>query len=275
MHRKNFYYLPKKYHDTHRYCEYIVSQIEAFITQRSFEQLRTQKVKLTPEQSAALQNFDGDVLDFFEKYNLTDELNMVVSRRLLHALIMDTCYFLQEGFNCCLRMRMSVAFTLFRKPFSEILIIYLRLLLDGQFLKRFSDEGNFNPVSLSKDKKLEYLNAVNSALGNMYVVNDLYEYLFDKSSGDNLYNISNHAIHLYTDKNPVLQTEKQNLNFIFSGKDEIQDQWEYIYRILPMLLSFLSDVIEFTVIANTDIPDYVFRNRFRQRNHMRTRFKVN
>jgi hypothetical protein len=205
---------------------------------------------------------------------MTDEADHIVSNHVLNSLLMDTCYFLQEAFLCSLKMRLSVSFTLFRKPFSEILIILMRLLLEKDFIAKFNNEDNFNPTALPAENKKVYLEIINAALNNMYRVDDLYEYLFDKSHGDNLYNIGNHAIHLYTGKNPAIKTEKQNLNFIFSNKEDINAQWEYIYTIIPMLLSFLVEVAELCVMNGTDVPDGIFKRRFNDRYQMKKRCHV-
>lgn len=272
--RHNFYYLPKKYHSCHQYCDYILNQIEQLTIGNDFKKLRQWNLQLSPEHILSLQQYDGDVLSFLEDNKLVTEAEHTTARSLLNALIKDTCYFLQEGFECSLKMRLTVSFTLFRKPFSEMLIIYLRLLLEEEFLKRFSSEKDFNPINLAKDSKLQYLNIVNSWVFNIYNVEELYEFFFDKSSLDNLYNIGNHAIHLHTSRNPTIKTQQQNLNFIFSQEDDIENQWEYIYSVLPMLLSFLADVIDFNVIGYADIPDYIMKKRFLLRNQMRRYFKV-
>lgn len=272
--RIEYYYLPKKYHRTHDYCEFVIFQIEEFITQKKFDELRFQTIKYSPEIGEKLAAHKGHIFDFLEENELYEDLNKIVACNLLNSLIMETCYFLQEGYLCSLKRRLSVAFTLFRKPFFEILIVHLRLLLEDDFLNRFNNEENFNPTSLSASEKKGFLEIVNVLLNNLYDISDLYDYLFDKGFGDNIYNIGNTAIHLYTGNNPVIKTEKQNLNFIFSNNDDAQSQWEYIYTIMPMLLTFLADLTELNVMKFTTVNDKLFNKRIADRYKMKKKLQV-
>ncbi|MDZ4810865.1 MAG: hypothetical protein SGI96_21730 [Bacteroidota bacterium] len=272
--RVEYYYLPKNYHRTHDYCEFVIFQIEDFITQKKFDELRVQTIKYSTDVGEKLAAHKGHIFDFLEENGMQEDLNKIVGSNLLNSLIMESCYFLQEGYLCSLKQRLSVAFTLFRKPFFEILIIQLRLLVEDDFLNRFNNEANFNPISLSASEKKEYLEIVNILLNNLYDTTDLYDYLFDKGYDDNIYNIGNTAIHLYTGNNPVIKTEKQNLNFIFSGKKEIQSQWEYIYTIMPMLLTFFADLTELNVLKYTSVSDNVFNKRIADRYRMKKRFRI-
>lgn len=272
--RIEYYYLPEKYHRIHDYCEFVVFQIEDFITKKTFDELRFQTIKYSPEVGKKLMAHKGHIFDFLEENKMYTELNKIVACNLLNSLIIESCYFLQEGYLCSLKQRLSVAFTLFRKPFFEILIIQLRLFVEDGFLDRFNTEDNFNPIALPATQKKEYLEIVNILLNNLYNTSDLYDYLFDKSYGDNIYNIGNTAIHLYTGNNPVIKTEKQNLNFIFSVKEDIQTQWEYIYSIMPMLLTFFADLTELNMLKYTTVKDSIFNRRIADRYRMRKRCRV-
>jgi hypothetical protein len=272
--RKDYYYLPKEYHLAHDYSEFILLQIEELLINKSFDKLRLQKIKLSKENAKLLKNHDGHIYDFFIAHKLIKELNHSVQSTLLNSLIMDVCYFLQEGYLCSLKMRLSVSFTLFRKPFMETLIICMRLALETDFIDRFNNEENFDATSLSKESKLLYLETLNLILQNKYNTNDLFDYLFNKEHEESLYLISNHAIHLYTDRNKLGKTGKQNLNFIFSLSDDINVQWEYIYSVIPMLLNFLIDVIDLCVVASTTVPTGIFEKRFSDRDKMRKKCEV-
>ena len=229
---------------------------------------------MPPQQITLLNNYKGDVMDFLEENGLTTELNHVVRCKLLNSLIIESSYFLQEAFGCSLKMRLTVSFTLFRKPFFEILIIYMRLLCEDDFISKFNTEDKFNPLVLTKSEKMSYLQELNDLLQNIYNTDELFDFLFNKGDGENLYNIGNNAIHLYTSRNPVINTEKQNLNFIFSTKEDIEAQWEYIYDILPMLLNFFADVTDLCVGSTITVPEKLITNRFTERHKMKRMCRI-
>jgi hypothetical protein len=270
----NYYYLPKKYHKSHDYCQFILTQIEELIVDKKFNKLREQKLKMNPQHLALLKTYEGTIMDFLEENGLIDELNHITQCNMLNALIMESCYFLQEAFSCSLKMRFTVSFTLFRKPFFEILIIYMRLLFEDDFISKFNNENNFNPLTLSKTDKENYLRRLNEALLNLYNTDELFDYLFNKSDGNNLYNIGNNAIHLHTSRNPVINTEKQNLNFIFSTIEDKEAQWEYIYDVLPMLLNFFADVTDLCVVSTISVPEKLIFNRFTERHKMKSMCQI-
>lgn len=270
----NYHYLPAKYHKSHDYCLFILNQIEVLVLDKKFIELRQQTIPMSPQHITLLNNYKGDVTNFLEENGLTKELDHVVKCKLLNSLIMESSYFLQEAFACSLKMRLTVSFTLFRKPFFEILIIYMRLLCEDAFISKFNTEEKFNPLILTKSEKMSYLQKLNDLLQNIYDTDELFAFLFNKGDGENLYNIGNNAIHLYTSRNPVINTEKQNLNFIFSTKEDIEAQWEYIYDILPMLLNFFADVTDLCVGSTITVPEKLITNRFIERHKMKRMCRI-
>ena len=99
-------------------------------------------------------------------------------------------------------------------------------------------------------------------------------YIFDKDESDSIVNITNNAIHLFTDRNPKNRTEKQNLNFIFSDYESTESQWKYIYSRLPMILNFLTDLIDLLVLKSTSIEQKIFTERIIKREQLKKRNNV-
>jgi hypothetical protein len=253
---------------------FVISKIEELILADVFNELRQQEITYSRKIGKQLMEYEGNVIDFFESNKMYEVVDHILGCRILNSLIMEICYFLQEAYSCVTKMRLSVSFTLFRKPFFEILIIQLRLLIEEDFMHHFNNDDGFNPIGLSNVDKKKYLIAANKKLRGKYNILDLYSFLFDKSSSDNLYNIGNTAIHIYTAQNPVINTGNQNLNFIFNGDEEIESQWYYIYHVMPMLLSFFADLIDLNVMKYTSVNKKVFIKRFRQRDIMRNKCHV-
>ena len=150
----------------------------------------------------------------------------------------------------------------------------MRILCEESFILDFNSKPDFDPIKTSPTRKMELIQCSNERLMKKFVADDIFDYVFNKDFGDSLFNISNHAIHLYTDRNPVSKTVQQNLNFIFSNTHDIKSQWDYIYNTLPMLVSFIADLIDLLVFKSTNVEEHVFKERLRQRELQRKRCKV-
>ncbi|WP_159476388.1 hypothetical protein [Chryseobacterium sp. 18068] len=272
--RVEYYYLPKKYWKKHNYCEFVINQIEELILDDIFIELKVQTFEFSKDILDKINVSDKHLFDRMSELGFTNELTKVVRTQLILSLIMETCYFLQESLLCSLKMRMTVCFTLLRKPFLEILIIVMRILNESDFIDKFNNLEGFDPIKTSPNEKKDLIIKTNYLLNDLFNNDDLYQYIFDKDFGDSLFNITNNAIHLYTDRNPVSATDKQNLNFIFGTQENIDDMWEYIYYNIPMLLTFLAFSIDLLVFKSTTVDEDVFLKRHKMREKLRKKYKV-
>lgn len=270
--RKEYYYLPKEFWEKHDYCEFLINQVEDLLLNKTFKDLQTQTITFPDEFTSIIKDIDDEknhLFDILEEHNFTSELNDIVRNQLLNALIRETCYSIQESLFCSLKMRMTITFTLLRKPFLEILIILMKILNEEDFIEKFNKKENYDPIKTTPEQKKSLIEKTNKFLFDKYDCNDLFQYIFDKDDSDSIFNITNNAIHLFTDRNPISKTEKQNLNFIFSNYENTKSQWEYIYLTLPMILSFLTDLIDLLVFKSTSIEEKIFTKRINKREHLR------
>ncbi|BAP31062.1 hypothetical protein J2787_000803 [Chryseobacterium rhizosphaerae] len=272
--RVDYYYLPKKYWKKHNYCEFVINQIEELILDERFIELKIQTFEFSKDVINKIDVSDKHLFDRLSELGFNNELTKVVRTHLILSLIMETCYFIQESLLCSLKMRMTVCFTLLRKPFLEILILVMRILNESDFIDKFNNLEGFDPIKTTPNEKKDLITKTNNLLKDLFNNEDLYQYIFDKEFGDSLFNITNNAIHLYTDRNPVSATEKQNLNFIFSTRENIDDMWEYIYHNIPMLLTFLAFSIDLLVLKSTTVDEDIFLKRHKMREKLRKRYKV-
>lgn len=272
--RIEYYYLPKKYWKKHNYCEFVINQIEELILDERFIELKVQTFEFSKDVIDKINVSDEHLFDRMSDLGFNNELTKVVRTQLILSLIMETCYFLQESLLCSLKMRMTVCFTLLRKPFLEILILVMRILNESDFIDKFNNLEGFDPIKTTPNEKKDLIIKTNYLLNDLFNNDDLYQFIFDKDYGDSLFNITNNAIHLYTDRNPVSATEKQNLNFIFGTQENVDDMWEYIYYNIPMLLTFLAFSIDLLVFKSTTVDEDAFLKRHKMREKLRKKYKV-
>jgi hypothetical protein len=94
---------------------------------------------------------------------------------------------------------------------------------------------------------------------------EIYDWIFNQNEPDSLINITNKALHLSTTRNKNNQTEIQNLNFIFSNQEDIENLWSYIYQKIPVLILYLLEVIEPLIFALIELPDGLYKKRLEER----------
>src|SRR6185312_7244804 len=128
--RFDFLHLPKEFHSQHKTCEFLLYQMEDFILKDTFKGLKVQTIQLDKE----LELEDGEhILDYLLRIDKSDEHNEIITSNILNAVIADTCQFLQIALFSSLQQRLTVAFSLIRKPFVYNLLVILRLYLTSDF----------------------------------------------------------------------------------------------------------------------------------------------
>jgi hypothetical protein len=149
--------------------------------------------------------------------------------------------------------------------------VILRLYLTTDFLDRFNKEDGFDTTELSQEDIIELLNASEKMLYSKSIkASDIYDFIFNPKKADSLVNISNKALHPSTTRNKSNRTEIQNLNFVFSSKDSIITQWDYLYRRLPLLLLYLNEILEFIVFDHLKLDNNLYVERLTERaNHLK------
>jgi len=261
--RYDFLHLPEDFHKQHKTCEFLLYQIEDFILKDEYIKLRIQTVELEKE----LDLLEGEnILDYLFRKGKSKEHNEIITSHILNALIADICQFLQIALFSSLQERLTVTFSLIRKPFVYDLIIILRLYLTEDFLEKFNTQDSFDTAKLSKDELIQLINASENMLFTKSLkASDIYNFIFEYSNSDSLINMSNKALHPSTTRNENNKTEIQNINFVFSTKENHKSQWDYIYRRLPFLLLYLNEILECVIFNHLEIDSKIYIDRLEER----------
>ena len=259
-----YFYLPEKYWKIHDQCELIFSQIEGFITDDAYLELRINQFDLGTEFSL---EENEHVLDFLLRINKLDEHDKIIKTTIVYGLLMDLCDSLQEAIACSKKRRLSVTFALLRKPFVYTLLVFLRLIFDDDFLEKFNTNDSFDATSIDENTKLNLLKMSLPLLIATRTANEneLYDWIFNQNKPDSLINITNRAIHLSTTRNKNNKTGVQNLNFIFLNQENIESLWDYLYHRLPFLLLYLTEILDVLVFNLIEIPEGKLNQRLEDR----------
>jgi len=216
-------------------CFSLVSQIEEFVIDKQYDKLRCMSIPLRELDVLPIDN--ENLFDYLLRTNKKEEHDMFVLANIVNALLMDTCYFLQEALDCSRKMRLSVTYALLRKPFVYNLLVFLQLLYEDNFLEKFIQNESFDSTKVSNEdkKKLIRLSLRNSVSLKEENVDDIYDVIFNKKNPDSIINYSEKALHLSTTRSDY-KTEKMNLNFVFSTYSDNLLLWKHLYSKLPLLL---------------------------------------
>jgi hypothetical protein len=249
--------LPKSYHATHNICAYLYDHLTEVISDVYYLEMAT--TLFDPPLPEAAGNAEFDHLDYLAKHNRHNELEIVITKHLVMSMIGDMSNFLYESLRIAKSGKMSVAYALLRKPFTDQLLIFEQLLIDRKdFIERFYHSGEpkqYDPSDRTIDKKaivdkaVDMLNTI-----DLYNADLLYELRFDRSSPISINGITNKALHIVTNDKGY-PTQKQDLNFIFNAPDRVEDQWKHYYFVMPLLLSYVGEVIDrlvFTLIKDKE-----------------------
>lgn len=261
--RYDFLNLPQKFHRQHRSCEFLLYQIEDFVTADAFKDLKVQTLNFDKE----VELMDGEhILDYLIRNNQSDKHDEIITSQILNAVIADTCQFLQIALFSSLQQRLTVTFSLIRKPFVYNLLVILRLYLTSDFLEKFNKEDGFDTTGISQEDIIELLKASESFLFSKTIkASDVFDFVFNPNLPDSLINISNKALHPSTTRNKNNKTEIQNINFVFSTKEGVLQQWEYLYNRLTFLLLYLNEIHEAIVFNHLKLDESIYIKRLEER----------
>ena len=206
------------------------------------------EVKLSDGEAERIEN---DPWDWMENRRSGNVLGEVLLKTIFPALLSDFCHFVFESLSCSRRGKLTVAYSLLRKPFLENLHFLewlaahpdgmLKTLYNRDAIERSSRRIRSNPdriLGVVKDAVKK------TSIPTLHDPELLWEIRYDKNAEYSYDRYCNQAMHLVTTKKPI-DTENQNFNFIFSDADCMYQQWQHIYRTLPILMAYTVDVSEY------------------------------
>lgn len=255
--------LPKKYHVTNNICALIYDQILDFFGKEFNGELNRTKFTIDEKKHKGVRELrEGKlhILDWLKLNELNDELITTLVKHVTLSIVSDFANFMYESLCCAKKGKMTVAYSLLRKPLTDELLLLEQLLNDPiDFIDRFYHIGNpvkYDPVKNNEEAKIAIIEKAISNITTYGLFNKdiIYKLRYDKSTPNGFNRISNLALHIVTsDKN--YRTEDGNLNFIFSVKEDYKEYWDHYYYFVPYLLIYsltIMDTILFKYLSEKD-----------------------
>ncbi|AHY16537.1 hypothetical protein [Streptococcus iniae] len=244
--------LPAKYRKRHQLMLYLYDILVDILVKADKYQLSSLSFRFTNEIDEKT-----DLFDELERQKDIDISEKVFIPHIFFSILRDLNYYLFESLSCIERGKVTVAFSLARKPLQDNLF-YLGWILvqPHDFLGKVQygspREYDVSDLKGKKDfvidlfsKAKELVQSKNSTLDfSQKLLNPelLYDVIYNRKAENSLTSAFDKSIHLVT-KNINYPTEKQNLNFIFAD-DKIWDEfWNLYYQKIPYILLYLVEVV--------------------------------
>ena len=238
--------LPKKFKKRHEFLLYLYD-ILVDILEKNY------KFKLSNLSFEYFEN-DNNVNDMetiLRKQKNLDILEKIYMPHIFFSILQDLCFFLRESLSCIERGKVTVAFSLARKPIQDNLFYLTWLLVDSKdFLEKmlFGKPKDYDVSLLKGNKDLviklfseatEIIRKDNINFADIIFEPEVfYDLVYNRKAKNSLTSVFDTSIHLVT-RNPNYPTESENLNFIFSTNKIWDDFWNLYYEKIPYILLYL------------------------------------
>ncbi len=243
--------LPMKYRKRHELMLYLYDILVDILVKADKYQLSSLSFRFTNEINGEI-----DLFDELDRQKDLDISEYIYIPHIFFSILRDLNYFLFESLSCIERGKVTVAFSLARKPFQDNLFYLSWILVQPHdFLKKIQyGAPREYDVSNLKGKKEFVIDLFSKAKESIQYENDfldfskellnpelLYDIIYNRKAENSLTSVFDQSIHLVT-KNKNYPTEKQNLNFIFSDDKIWDDFWHLFYEKTPYILIYLVEV---------------------------------
>lgn len=265
--------LPKKYHKINNLCAIIYDQLTEIYKEYNYKELSETSIKFGDDTKYTKELKTGKIhpLDWLKHNELNDEIEIVITKQMVLAVGSDFINFMFESMYCAKRGKMTVAYALLRKPITDELLIFEQLLGDRNgFINRFFHSGildDYDPSSKNLDKQKIIQQAIDKLRINLFASSEfIYDLRYNKSYAAGINGITNHALHIVT-KDRNYRTLEQNLNFVFSNEEDINEYYEHYYNLVPYLLIYSVSIIDeliFSILKDEDNQNLKTVKEFRR-----------
>ena len=243
--------LPEQYDLQHAVAFYLQDELASLVSELERSGAFSVTLDLTEEDARDMELLRGeDLWKWLGETGRSDLREDLTYRQVAAAVIADAAHFICESLLASGKGKMTVAYSLLRKPFKESLLLLEWLCGDpADFLERFAGESVdgyvLNRLSVDDRRRVMTLAAEQIDLPG-FSDELLWVVRYAKEYPNSLETMWTKATHLVTTVK-ASGTEPGNLNFVFSSESAIEEQWQHYYSIVPFLLYYFLAVAEAVV----------------------------
>lgn len=244
-------YLPNKYKKQHQAMLYLYDILVDILEKADNFNLANLSITFSDK---SLEEFD--ILDKLSEQRDVDLSEKILLPHIFFSILKDLNYYLYESLSCNERGKVTVAFTLARKPLQDNLFYLSWILVDAKdFLSKilYSETKDYDVSNLKgqKDYMTNLFFDAKKILGtkddifnfsNSMINQDvLYDVIYNRKAKNSLTSVFDQSIHLVTN-NRNYPTERQNLNFVFADDKIWDDFWNLYNEKIPYIMYYLVEV---------------------------------
>jgi hypothetical protein len=249
-HDTKYRHLPERHRFAHDYCLMIHDTFVQTLSEGEKADLFNVIID-DPSGSLRkkLQDSKGhDAINAMEENGNHVEVFLLLYKQICAGLISDMAHFLFEALNCSAKGKLTVTYSLLRKPLCENLLYLEYLLSDpAEFVVKFwkDDIDHFGLGQKQVLKPDEIIKTIYQKypLSRFEEPSFIYEIRYDKTSDQSFQTYFQKATHLVT-QGRRYKTENSNFNFAYSGSSQLESYWDGLYSYLPVVLYHAYQVIE-------------------------------
>jgi len=240
--------LPEKYDLPHAVAFYYHDELASLIAELESSYSLLSYFEIEEDEKDEILELQGEKLwNWLNKTGRKEVIRDLTYRQLTAAVIADATHFICESLLTSGKGKLTVSFSLLSKPFKENLLLLEWMCADPDDLL-----NKFNGISiesyvlnrLSKSKRLKLMKETLSKIDTGLDEDFLWRIRYAKEYGSNLETLWTKATHLVTSVK-ASATEPGNLNFVFSDFAAREEQWDFYYNVVPLLLYYFLEVADF------------------------------
>lgn len=241
--------LPKEFRFSHDFAFFLHDMLAGVIVEGEKAGIFDVHFEFESEdEAAAFGSLKGEELWEWLATNDKTSHYELIYKQICVALLSDFCHFVYEGLQCSKKGKLSVAYSLLRKPFKDNLLVFEWLLADPtDFIKKFyrEDPSIYAPQKLSAERKLEIISSALQKTNSCksFEAEFIYDLRYNRTANYGLAGAWDKATHLVTTFEQI-KTTPQNFNFVFRSREAEHSQWKSLYTSIPYLLFYTVAVVE-------------------------------
>ncbi|RVU53820.1 hypothetical protein [Anaerosphaera multitolerans] len=223
-----------KQYDYLMVCNDIIGSIITYIERNNFLEL---EIKMSEEEIREFEKAD-DFQKWLVDNGFKDAIYNAYYVDIFRNLLFDFHSFFYASLEAISKNKTSLAFTLLRKPFKDILGTLEWIYVDKiNFIDCFVN-GRAKDLEITKNKAEE----ISTKISSLRKVSNFFELRFEKEEDISLENYWNNSTHLITTRGKY-KTKDGNINFLFLNEEERKDLAKYYYKIVPVIMQYAVELI--------------------------------
>ena len=138
-------FLPKKYHELNNLCAIVYNQLTEVYVNENYRALSYTDIDISNSEKKINEVKSGKLggLNWLKANNRNEEIEMVLTKHLTKSITTDFINFIFESLYIAKSGKLTVAYSLLRKPFCDLLLMLEQMLIDREgFIDRFFHQGN-------------------------------------------------------------------------------------------------------------------------------------